>query len=493
MKLEFAPHAKAGRAARYLPLAVILGLAAIALALFFLPIALLFSHLSRAYNEGWNAYHVAHLLSGRPLYPPLDSFASNNYPPLSFFVSAFATLFVGDPLIAGRLVALASLFIVALNIGVVVRRICGSDYLGLFASVYFLIYCALFYNSYTAIFDPQWLGHALQTAGLLFLLGPRDKICSIEPRQAALAALFMLLGGLVKHNLVALPLTAVAWLLLYQRRRAFLSFAGAGLGFLVLSVCVFSLMFGSQWIQDVFLHARVITLWRTLIQIPFMVASMAPYAGIVVITALVGPRDGRVGFVAMYFTIAVVLGFLARMGDGVSINAYFDVGIASVIGVALCCSLLSSIPSSLTRDMALGINVLLLSLPLVGGLWYAIEDQKYLVHQFLYRREAPALIATLRETDGPVACRDLAWCFLAGRDFELDFFNYSQKLLKGRVKPDELLHRIETGYYKRIQLSDLSDIEIFFSDSDVARAIHSYYEEEKRMGLAVLLVPKARP
>src|SRR5262245_39716398 len=35
-------------------------------------------------NEGWNAYHVDDVLSGRPLYPSKDELVGNNYPPLSF-------------------------------------------------------------------------------------------------------------------------------------------------------------------------------------------------------------------------------------------------------------------------------------------------------------------------------------------------------------------------------------------------------------------------
>ena len=36
------------------------------------PISILFSHVSEDYNEGWNAYHTFHLMSGMALYPPIS-------------------------------------------------------------------------------------------------------------------------------------------------------------------------------------------------------------------------------------------------------------------------------------------------------------------------------------------------------------------------------------------------------------------------------------
>ncbi len=48
----------------------------------------------------------------------------------------------------------------------------------------------------------------------------------LAPARATVAALLMVAGGFVKHNLVALPLAAGLWLLLYDRR-AFLAWSAA--------------------------------------------------------------------------------------------------------------------------------------------------------------------------------------------------------------------------------------------------------------------------
>src|SRR5437762_810218 len=55
-------------------------------------------------NEGWNAYHAVAAFGGG-LYPRQPQFFFNNYPPLSFYLVGAAGRWIGDPIVAGRLVA----------------------------------------------------------------------------------------------------------------------------------------------------------------------------------------------------------------------------------------------------------------------------------------------------------------------------------------------------------------------------------------------------
>src|ERR1700716_1241342 len=59
-------------------------------------------------DEGWNAYLQSRAVSGEALYPASDSFLINNYPPLSFYLIGGLGALLGDNIVAGRIVSLAS-------------------------------------------------------------------------------------------------------------------------------------------------------------------------------------------------------------------------------------------------------------------------------------------------------------------------------------------------------------------------------------------------
>src|SRR3954451_17449491 len=57
-------------------------------------------------NEHSNAYFVDAATGKMPLYPSADKLITNNYPPLSFYIVALVGWFIGDPVLAGRLLSL---------------------------------------------------------------------------------------------------------------------------------------------------------------------------------------------------------------------------------------------------------------------------------------------------------------------------------------------------------------------------------------------------
>src|SRR5690606_29145217 len=136
-----------------------------------------------------------------------------NYPPLSFHIVAGIAQVVGDDIIAGRLVALVALAITTLNVGLAARRLGAPFQIGLATALAFFCFIALFFTDYVAVDDPQWLAHAFQSTGLVVLLGGRR----VWRTLIAVAAL-MVAGGLVKHNVLALPIAATLWLALEDRR-----------------------------------------------------------------------------------------------------------------------------------------------------------------------------------------------------------------------------------------------------------------------------------
>src|SRR5215469_3986319 len=65
-------------------------------------------------NEGWNAYHASAAIARRNPYPPAESFLVNNYPPFSFYVIGIIGLWLGDNIVAGRLVSLAAFVVLCI-------------------------------------------------------------------------------------------------------------------------------------------------------------------------------------------------------------------------------------------------------------------------------------------------------------------------------------------------------------------------------------------
>ncbi len=98
-------------------------LAASVLTLFLQPLWSITARIPASYDEGWNAYHAAAAIGGGTLYPPRSALISDNYPPLSFYVVGALGHLVGDNIIAGRFIALASLLVVAGNVFFVLRAL----------------------------------------------------------------------------------------------------------------------------------------------------------------------------------------------------------------------------------------------------------------------------------------------------------------------------------------------------------------------------------
>src|SRR5579871_6585584 len=163
-------------------------------------------------NEGWNAYNaLAASTTGNP-YPPVGSFMFNNYPPLSFYlIGAFGTL-LGDNVVAGRLVSLAAFVTVCACIAAALRQMRADWSVGIFAAA-LLASTLLLTSDYVGMNDPQLLGHALQLVGLL---------CALHQPRATLSlvvsALFFVVGGFVKHNLIVLPAATAIWLVMVGDR-----------------------------------------------------------------------------------------------------------------------------------------------------------------------------------------------------------------------------------------------------------------------------------
>jgi hypothetical protein len=98
-------------------------------------------------NEGWNAYFADAAMGRMPLYPSSGQLITNNYPPLSFYIVGLAGRFIGDPVLAGRLLSLVAVVAIAMAIALCVRRLGGSGVAARISAAFFVATMSRFFIS----------------------------------------------------------------------------------------------------------------------------------------------------------------------------------------------------------------------------------------------------------------------------------------------------------------------------------------------------------
>jgi 4-amino-4-deoxy-L-arabinose transferase-like glycosyltransferase len=396
-------------------------------------------------NEGWNAaFAHAVLATGSP-YPAAQSLMINNYPPLSFYLVAAISKVTGDAIVAGRIIALAALFAVALGIETTARRMGCSRFEALFAALLFSAGLMLT-SDYVGMDDPQLLGHAIAMGGLLLALRePRT------PRLMVASALLFVLAFFVKHNLVVLPAALALWLLLADRRHA-VTFILGGLVFLLIGLGLFKQVFGVSLLSQI-ASARTYALeniWRGLAQWLPWGAILATGA---VLLFLTSRHDRHAVLCTLYALVAVIAGAYFLGGAGVDANALFDADIA----LALCAGLLMN---RLQFPLWQSAATFLYAIPLASGLWFLDAQWRtsdYWLHPLAEERgTAAGETALIRAANGPALCEMLSLCFWAGKPAEADVFNLEQSYLIGARSDAGLVRAIATKHFALIQLEQLT-------------------------------------
>ena len=408
------------------------------------PILTIPLHIPINYNEGWNAIFDARAVTpGSPaLYPPADSFVFNNYPPLGFYIVGGLGRFVfGDMIVGGRVAALISLLSAAALAGLCVRQLGGSRKSAAAAGLLLLLFVSTFYRTYVAMDDPQWMAHAVMLGGLAVLLrkhGIARLVAGEIPVSNLIgAALLMVIGGFIKHNLIALPLTVTIWLMWLNRRAASVWVAAAAIGVGIGVLCTAS-VHGRVAFADILHHRRVIRA-KLMTHSFSRLAPMLPMAAVETLLLRVMwrgasvERRAAVMFVTLFGVVATLTGILQRLGEGVYYNAHFETLVAVCLGFGLCVSTTFNTPVR-WRGIAFGPATLSIvaALPLIGGwpwhlpiAWQDIADRTRRVEAWR------PVIARIAAADGPAGCILMSVCWWAGKPSEVDVFNLTESVVKG--------------------------------------------------------------
>jgi hypothetical protein len=401
-------------------------------------------------NEGWNAAHA----NAGALYPPPQSWMVNNYPPLSFYVVRFLTRHGNDAVVAGRWVSLVSFLCTGAGIAAVLHAL-DCRLRGMACAVMFFAAVLLIGSDYVGMNDPQLLGHALQMGALLLLV--RERPIASAPLFAA--SLF------VKHNLLALPLAAAAWLMLLDRR-AGLAFLLWGMAFVLAGAVAFQLAFGTSLLGQL-ASARLSSISNVITAVSHLWWAVLP--GV----AIAGLWPDRSALLcSLYAAFALVLGLVFAAGDGVDANGFFDLAIALSLGLGL------TVEGGRWPVLAAASLV-----PLLLFLGVRFHDNNYFFTK-AFRAESARDIAFLQSHPGPALCDQISLCLWAGKKAEVDVFNIGEAVKAGARDPAPLVRMIQARHFAVLQLWDVDAL-----GPAVGAAIRKHYRVDHDGDNGAFLTP----
>jgi hypothetical protein len=364
-------------------------------------------------NEGWNAIHAMHAFA-RTLYPAQPAWIINNYPPLWFYLTGALGSLIGDPIIAGRALALAAFFGTTGAVFALLRRLNASFAACLVGALSFVIIVAGLLGGYVGLSEPQMLAHALVTASVALALGATDR------RTTALAAVGVVAGIFVKPIVIALPLAATLWLVLY-RRHLVTTWIVTGGAVTIGGASTLLLGYGAPFAAN-FAFPRVLTLHRLGTNLALVLKAIVPLVAFAWFAARPGmARQPAIQFAA--FAIGAALLEILMFGGalGVSINIVFDFVIGASVGAGLVYDRLADIAPGARWRAAL---VAAMMVRVAIGMPNPLRDISPAGRADLAAQQmsVEAVVDRLRSLPGPVACEALSACVWAGHASAADLW-----------------------------------------------------------------------
>ncbi len=385
-------------------------------------------------TDGWNAY-FQDLAFGPGLYPAADALVVNNYPPLSFYFIAALAKLLGDPLYVGRAVSILATLGIGIEVGVVVRQLGGSRFASAFAGLWVIAILARSFNFYVGRDDPQLLAEFVMMLGLIWFL--RN---SRHGFSATMPLLLMVLAGFVKHNVVAVPLTAVIWLCWHDGRKAvrpLLIVAIAIAAGLLLCGLMYPTFFANM------LSPRAYSIKRVLIAFGRL-QWVAPALVISLMWAWRERTKMSARFTMLFVGIGLLIYLVQWTGDSVMDNAQFDLVIATAVGIGLAYNYAASLPFAsrlgVTGTRTAIVAILAARLLATGRIEPALIlfDADYRAQFSRHTAIVHAEAAKVARIQGTVFCESHIICRMAGKPFEVDDFKTEQLVNTGQLTPAQL-------------------------------------------------------
>ena len=457
------------------------------------------------YNEGWNVYNAQRLIAHELIYDD-NYWRINNYPIFSFLAVAGINYAIDNLLLSGRIIALISFVAVGVLTGSAIRRFGGDRVDAMFGGGCALGFCFLIAPAWVAVDDPQTFGEAIVLGGLVsYISGPPNR------RILLRTALLVVLGGFVKHNILAIPLAITFDLAIRSPHRLMFWFACCA-GLVAGSIWLTQLVAGGDFMGHLLSPRLVTWLGARYHLAKFLRLSEFPLALIILFARAIFSRDRRV--LAFYGILSIISATISSSFEGTSHNMFQDAAVflAIAAGVMLHELRIRIIAAGHARErvakVALALSPLLLAQPILarspqafaqifhpGGL---LDFDRRAERSFLAEAEY------ISKQHGPAMCESLLLCHRAGQPFTIDPFNSRQFILAGKLDPDGLIQRIAKKEFAVVQLrADIcDDLEAVFCHirhhprkfsrftDDVLYAVDRYYRIAWRSQDGTFYVPK---
>ncbi|MBN9219247.1 MAG: glycosyltransferase family 39 protein [Mesorhizobium sp.] len=394
-------------------------------------------------NEGWNAYYADAAMGRMPLYPAAGQLIANNYPPLSFYIVGGLGRLIGDAVLAGRLLSLAAVLVIAWGVFRAVRLLGGDTTSAWIGALFFGATMCRFFTGYVGMDDPHLLAQAVMTVGLVAFLRARSR-----DRGYALSILLMVGAGFIKHNIVVMPLTAMIWLGMNRPRQmvksALLAALAIALGFFV---CY--LAFGPDFFTNL-RSPRAYALkhaFGAIGHLQWIAVGLVAWAYV----GITRSADPNIRFCNLLNILGLVMFFVQKTGDGVAYNAQFELvfGVSVATGLAFANAPVLPLARRWSPQALRFVLLLAICLRLVASA--RVEPVRLLVdpsfHAEIAAREAAmsATVARLKNTPGDATCFCTLASYRSGKPFVIDPFYVQQQVLTGHLPPDAVTKLIDDG------------------------------------------------
>lgn len=412
-----------------------------------------------AENEGWNAYHADAAAGGAALYPPPDTLIVNNYPPLSFYAISWLGRIFGDPLYVGRVLSLVSTIGLGALIARVVLQLGGGGAGAAIGGLWFIATMARSYNRFVGMDDPQLTGQLIMLAALSWLL-VRDKAGkSAEPPILLMAA-----AGFWKHNIIAIPATALAWLWLRDGWRAWRPTAvGAAAAVIGLAICI--AVYGDVFLANL-LTPRPYRIMRAIGGIgraQWIIPALAIWA----LWAWSERNTVAARFTGLYVGVAFAAFVVQWGGEDILDNAQFDLVIATAVGLGIAFGRIGATDFARRYGVAAAraAVVLILVMRLLATLriepFLVLFDPAYRAEFYVHALAARQDAARVAAMPGPVACTVKIICRMAGKPYVWDDFRTDMLIYSGAAKGLDargLIRQHGYAYYENDPRADIRSL-----------------------------------